>query len=726
MGHNIKDVKECIHKNKKSLFKSSEVRKKLKSNLKRNISNDFCEECVRLASKSPFPAVWLCVSCGYMGCDSDKEQHALKHCRAVRSGVEHSLFFSPANKTFRCFSCEVNVDVVEEGNHPMKSFINEYNSFMKTKSKSDDHLMADAASTTNSTSEEQSSSNTMPISSATKIINSSKKEKDKDKKRIAKSFIENSLKKEDKKGAFVPVRGLVNLGNTCFFNSIVQCMLHTKALSLYVELVGKQTSVDIPSMKVFIADKAIQVPSVHLELEPFNGPLNEHFAYFLRDFLAEKALHPSSLFSEIAKKAPRFRGWAQQDAHELLRYLLDGLRSEELNRYKAAISDHLKLPKNVTSRSVQPDIVVLAKGMLKGCGRPLLDAVFGGTLLQTVKCSKCGHLSRTFEEMLDLSLPLPSTSSRTVFGASAYRMHKSASATLSKHQKKKEKANARKRNRRKSHGESVSVDGNNEANHVNETNLDMSGEMPNIDDDDDDLNDNDGNDDLQNDNGISSSKEDLCDNLNKSMKLNGDEDIDECSLLLSDTPIDDCASTLSSCLKAFTATETLSAPNTYECEKCCLPYNKKICNGLKKRSVEASKRYLVYEPPAVLTLHLKRFEQRVANGSKEVLYSLYGVVSHSGDLSGGHYVAYVRSRSKSQIANKFFVEALNSSQNHFFTSNGVNRNAQSEENDCASPESSSALCKGEWYYASDSRISIVPESRVLAAEAYILFYERVL
>lgn len=66
--------------------------------------------------------------------------------------------------------------------------------------------------------------------------------------------------------------------------------------------------------------------------------------------------------------------------------------------------------------------------MLKSCGRPLLDAVFGGTLLQTIKCSNCGHLSRTFEEFLDLSLPVASFPTN--------KMHKSSSY-LSKRQRKK-------------------------------------------------------------------------------------------------------------------------------------------------------------------------------------------------------------------------------------------------------------------------------------------------
>lgn len=83
-------------------------------------------------------------------------------------------------------------------------------------------------------------------------------------------------------------------------------------------------------------------------------------------------------------------------------------------------------------------------------------------------------------------------------------------------------------------------------------------------------------------------------------------------------------------------------------------------------TVEATKRYLIYSPPSVLTVHLKRFEQvpmntwgnrmrtrkirghvefpfvlnmapfcsrigqRVRQGQQEVIYSLYGIVSHSG------------------------------------------------------------------------------------------------
>lgn len=78
----------------------------------------------------------------------------------------------------------------------------------------------------------------------------------------------------------------------------------------------------------------------------------------------------------------------------------------------------------------------------------------------------------------------------------------------------------------------------------------------------------------------------------------------------------------------------------------------------------STKQYLISRVPAVLILHLKRFQaQRVdfrkvtrhvsfpilldlapicKNHKKARIYALYGVVEHSGTIHGGHYVAYVK------------------------------------------------------------------------------------
>ncbi|CAB4028491.1 ubiquitin carboxyl-terminal hydrolase 16-like [Paramuricea clavata] len=70
------------------------------------------------------------------------------------------------------------------------------------------------------------------------------------------------------------------------------------------------------------------------------GPLTTALAKFLQDMKSEGKKHvisPGYLFTEICKKAPRFKGFRQQDSQELLRYLLDSVRTEEIKGVKRAL-----------------------------------------------------------------------------------------------------------------------------------------------------------------------------------------------------------------------------------------------------------------------------------------------------------------------------------------------------------------------------------------------------
>ncbi|KAI9276074.1 hypothetical protein BY458DRAFT_434296 [Sporodiniella umbellata] len=129
---------------------------------------------------------------------------------------------------------------------------------------------------------------------------------------------------------------------------------------------------------------------------------------------------------------------------------------------------------------------------------------------------------------------------------------------------------------------------------------------------------------------------------------------DECFMDLS---IDvEMNSSITSCLRQFSASETLCHKNKYYCD---------ICSGLQ----EAEKRMKIKKLPNILALHLKRFkyqeqlqkyikltyrvvfpfELRLFNTSDETedadrMYELWGIVVHIG--SGphhGHYVAIVKS-----------------------------------------------------------------------------------
>ncbi|VDN30949.1 unnamed protein product [Gongylonema pulchrum] len=337
----------CPHKNRKGLFKAAALRKKLKANLKKRLTINYCDDCARLNPPEQRQSVWICVTCSYFGCD--EKNHTLNHFEAQRSGTEHPLFFAERSGKFRCFRCDKEFAASEEGNGSMKTFSSDYNSFLKTKLKSD--LAPGPAQSVKGGSASESSS---LVAEEFDIPKNSQK-------RDEELLVQSSTMKNTEGKTLVPVKGLRNLGNTCFFNAIMQCLLQTHALALYIDLVGREDTIELMPSKVMVDGKQVQVPHVSLPLDSFDGPLNSIFASFLRDFRAGRPVQPNSLFKEICRLAPRFRGWAQQDSHELLHHLLDGLKTEEMARHKRAIDRYVGALENSDSRLTKAELNLLAK-----------------------------------------------------------------------------------------------------------------------------------------------------------------------------------------------------------------------------------------------------------------------------------------------------------------------------------------------------------------------------
>lgn len=286
-----------------------------------------------------------------------------------------------------------------------------------------------------------------------------------------------------------------------------------------------------------------------------------------------------------------------------------------------------------------------------------------------------------------------------------------------------------------------------------------------------------------------------------------------------------------SCLNAFVAAELLSGNNKVTCEACTKRAHSLLpppppsapaaaadgkpaakAKGPPSVLTNATKQFLVSSLPAVLILHLKRFQlgmrhrvqkihtdvtfpllldmgpfcaaspqlgqryRSVHPAQRRILYALYGVVVHQGQMGSGHYVAYVKVRPKLSgsaaddrrwrfVSTHHYAEqqqaeatATTAEQQqqpagHADTNgwhadsaaagcdsdddddapNGeqLERRARAERERAATAEAlaaEAALVRppdGKWYHVSDSRVSEVPVETVLKAQAYLLFYERI-
>uniref|UniRef100_A0A8D1M5B1 Ubiquitin carboxyl-terminal hydrolase 2 n=1 Tax=Sus scrofa TaxID=9823 RepID=A0A8D1M5B1_PIG len=178
--------------------------------------------------------------------------------------------------------------------------------------------------------------------------------------------------------------GLRNLGNTCFMNSILQCLSNTRELRDYC------------LQRLYMRDLS-HSSSAHTALM-------EEFAKLIQTIWTSSpndVVSPSEFKTQIQRYAPRFVGYNQQDAQEFLRFLLDGLHNE-VNRVtvrpKSSPEGLDHLPDDEKGRQMW------RKYLEREDSR--IGDLFVGQLKSSLTCTDCGYCSTVFDPFWDLSLPI--------------------------------------------------------------------------------------------------------------------------------------------------------------------------------------------------------------------------------------------------------------------------------------------------------------------------------
>ncbi|KAJ6251398.1 ubiquitin carboxyl-terminal hydrolase [Anaeramoeba flamelloides] len=189
----------------------------------------------------------------------------------------------------------------------------------------------------------------------------------------------------DNKNGPKGICGLVNLGNTCYLNSALQCLSKTKPLTDYLlSNEFQQQIINVPNQKL----------------------LSRHYQDFLQKmwYGTSSLISPRNLKFGIEAAAQQFQGFYQHDSQELLSFLLDGLH-KELN--SSIAKSEIEKKTIINDENQWRHFSRISWDLHKKSNNSKIVDLFHGQIRSKLSCLRCENISIGFDPLMYFSLPIP-------------------------------------------------------------------------------------------------------------------------------------------------------------------------------------------------------------------------------------------------------------------------------------------------------------------------------
>ncbi|KAI8601182.1 hypothetical protein EDD21DRAFT_114440 [Dissophora ornata] len=279
----------------------------------------------------PADSLWMCLSCCEINCGRALKKHAIVHHDKTRK--DHPLAINLASLDCWCYECDDQLATSKNKNPAAQEYQSLLSKLLQARQSKAREVSVALA---------KKSKGAAPAAAKTRI--------------------------------FTP--GLQNLGNTCFFNSVMQVLTETRSLKV---ILGDKNQSELPTSLSAITEKGL-------------GPLTTTFKDFLFTMWKQQGgiVTPRDLFMQIAKKWKVFRGFREQDSQELMRHLFDGIRLEEVDLIKKKVAGESASSSSeldaTSSHDESPKYV------------PFIDSCFSGKLASVIVCQSCKKVRPAMHE----------------------------------------------------------------------------------------------------------------------------------------------------------------------------------------------------------------------------------------------------------------------------------------------------------------------------------------